>query len=225
MYPRVKRIVDDNRVEISERFFTESYGIEIQKDKCIGCGLCIKACPNNVISSPDLEGLIRIKTEDLKPEIKDITKCSFCGTCVYICPLEAIKLKENGQPVELEDLKLISQKVVPKLKFELEHSEKFHQDIKKYFIGEISVNWDKCISCMSCVDVCPVSAFSKTKINKNDPSKSKKVSFEAERCIGCGTCARACNSKAITFNLKSLNYSGDFKERFWNSLIARIKTQ
>lgn len=223
MYPRVKRLDNYNTIKVVERFYTESFGIEISKEKCIGCGLCINACPNNVISSLELNGKIRIKTEDLKPEIPDITKCSFCGTCAYICPVSAIKLKKDGKEIEIEQTGVVSSKVVPKLESESVFSEKFQEKIKKYFVGEIKVNWDKCVSCMSCVEVCPVNAF--TRLKKTSDSKSKKVSFKQEKCIGCGTCARACQAKAITYKLNKFNSSGDFKEIFWNSLLERVKVQ
>ncbi|MEJ2294036.1 MAG: 4Fe-4S binding protein [Candidatus Lokiarchaeota archaeon] len=220
MYPRVKRIVDNQQIELVESFFTENYTIEINTEKCIGCGFCIRACPNQVISSPDLTSKIRIKTEDLKADILDVTKCSFCGTCQYICPLSAITLKKNEEVLDSNEMGIITRNVVPKLKFDTLKIKKGKDKIKKHFIGKIEVDWDKCISCMSCVGVCPVNAF---KRNKSD-DKTKKVLFEEEKCIGCGTCARACNVEAITYDFSGLNFSGKYKEIFWNALIERLKS-
>jgi formate hydrogenlyase subunit 6/NADH:ubiquinone oxidoreductase subunit I len=225
VYPRVKEVVYDNRIEFMESFFTENYVLEIDREKCIGCGFCIRACPDSVFSSPDITGMVRVKTDDLKPEVPDITKCSFCGTCVYICPLTAIKLKKDGKTINLDKMGIVTHHVVPKLKYETVQSKKTQDKIKKHFIGEINVDWDKCVSCMSCVDVCPVNAFMRNKNKSKEDPKSKKVQFTEEKCIGCGTCARACNAEAITYNLSGLNFSGEFKAIFWNSLIERIRTQ
>lgn len=52
-------------------------GIEVLKDKCIGCSLCSKICP---------QGAIEMK--DNKAEIGDA--CNLCGTCVAKCPVKAI---------------------------------------------------------------------------------------------------------------------------------------
>ena len=51
----------------------------IDKDKCIGCGICIRQCPVNAISMK--EG---------KAEI-DMDKCIKCGKCHDVCPQEAVR--------------------------------------------------------------------------------------------------------------------------------------
>ncbi len=53
--------------------------VEINKEKCTGCGTCIDACPVNAI-----------KVEDNKAVISD--DCIDCGACVNQCPVEAISL-------------------------------------------------------------------------------------------------------------------------------------
>lgn len=54
--------------------------IKIDKEKCIGCGICIKDCPNHVL---ELENGKAIMSRE---------KCLECGHCVAICPKEAFSM-------------------------------------------------------------------------------------------------------------------------------------
>ncbi|MFX1303898.1 MAG: 4Fe-4S binding protein [Promethearchaeota archaeon] len=222
MYPRVKRLNTDELNEINFSFYTESYSITIDKEKCIGCWRCIKACPNNAIPNPKLEGKIRIKRKDLIPEAPDIQRCSYCGTCAYICPLSAISLKYNGEEKPIKEMGIIKKKVVPKLDYQIVSCNQ--QDIKVYNEGKINIDWDKCISCMSCTEVCPSGAFYKLKKGQDSiNSNNKKVAFDENKCISCGACVNSCSKKAISLNINDIHYSGNFKPIFWESLLDRIK--
>jgi len=52
-------------------------------DNCIGCAVCIQACPNKVIT---------MKDDRL---IFDYSKCIACFCCQEACPNAAIKIKRN----------------------------------------------------------------------------------------------------------------------------------
>jgi electron transfer flavoprotein alpha subunit len=59
--------------------------IRVIEDKCVGCGLCVKACPFGAISLKD------------KLAIIDLNRCTLCGACVEACKFDAIELKKKNE--------------------------------------------------------------------------------------------------------------------------------
>ncbi|MEG6616790.1 NADH-quinone oxidoreductase subunit I [Peptococcaceae bacterium 1198_IL3148] len=57
------------------------------KDACISCGMCVRSCPNRVITL-ETETVAK-KKRILKYEM-DIKYCMFCGMCVEACPKGAL---------------------------------------------------------------------------------------------------------------------------------------
>ncbi len=56
--------------------------LELDQDKCTGCGMCIEVCPHAVLV-----------VEGRKASIIDKDACMECGACAKNCPFDAISVK------------------------------------------------------------------------------------------------------------------------------------
>ena len=63
----------------------------IDKDKCIGCGMCAKGCPANAISKIEPEYIAA--GHKLASMHIDANKCVKCGACIATCKVGAITKK------------------------------------------------------------------------------------------------------------------------------------
>lgn len=57
---------------------------EVDKDSCIACGACIRACQNYAI---------QVRTGCYA--VVDLERCIGCGRCAKACPLACIELKDK----------------------------------------------------------------------------------------------------------------------------------
>jgi len=59
--------------------------IQYDKEKCIGCQLCLKVCPSEAIE---------FKPEDKKIKIY-LARCTFCSQCNDICPTNCLSMSNE----------------------------------------------------------------------------------------------------------------------------------
>lgn len=74
------------------------------------------------------------------------------------------------------------------------------------------VDQNKCISCMTCVHICPYTAPT---VNAD-----RKAEIISAKCMGCGICAAECPAKAIQLN----HFEGVIFERMLQELFQRRET-
>jgi len=65
--------------------------LDIDKDKCVGCGACIDTCPFGALSLVD--GMVEVNE-----------KCTGCGACLLACPTHALNLPEDRPQASAESL-------------------------------------------------------------------------------------------------------------------------
>ncbi|QGY41761.1 4Fe-4S dicluster domain-containing protein [Pseudodesulfovibrio cashew] len=55
--------------------------LTLDRDTCVGCGLCTEVCPQRVL-----------RVREGKAEIIDFDACMECGACVTNCPVSALSV-------------------------------------------------------------------------------------------------------------------------------------
>jgi len=98
----------------------------VDKDKCVGCGICIKECPVNAIYM-----------KNGKAEI-DMEKCIRCGKCHDICPQQAVRHDSEKIPLETEKNLKKTRGLMKNFKTK-EEKDAFLERMIKHFNKEIKV--------------------------------------------------------------------------------------
>lgn len=65
------------------------YWIQVDLEKCVGCGTCVQDCPM---------GAVRLK----KGKARMDRRCTLCGACIRICPEGALSIGEPPEPTALQ---------------------------------------------------------------------------------------------------------------------------
>ena len=146
---------------------------------CFSCGACSGACPvSQAIPDFDPRKIIHMVRMGLKEQVLNadlLWYCSGCQGCVFVCP----------QNVRFASIMTALQKMARK------EGIISIDDLREK--GKIAwVERDQCVSCLTCVRVCP---FEVPVIDK------KGVAYiDPEQCRGCGVCVAECPAQAINQN-------------------------
>ena len=108
-------------MEQKDKKFSEWHGIErdkvdwhpnINKEKCIGCGLCVTTCGR---------GVYKFNYEENKPKVINPNNCLVgCQTCSNLCPAKAIQFAEKDKTREKTQEIVKANQILSKVKKELE---------------------------------------------------------------------------------------------------------
>jgi len=147
-------------------------------NRCFSCGACSGVCPvSQAIPDFDPRKIIHMIRMGLKDRVLSadlLWYCSKCRSCVFVCP----------QNVSFADIMTALRKIAVSDGYVTE------QDLRDK--GKIAwVERDQCVSCLTCVRVCP---WSIPKIDE------KGVAFINDECRACGICVSECPVQAIKLN-------------------------
>ena len=84
--PNLTELYPDTRPNLPPRY-RGRFGLDI--DRCIACGLCVNACPNNVIKI-ESERDPETKKRKLIGYKMFLERCLYCGFCIEACPTNAV---------------------------------------------------------------------------------------------------------------------------------------
>ena len=75
----------------------EGLGLLFYPQKCIGCGACVRACPQRIVHLRLEDNPIVVLCSNKDAVCRDVCEvsCIACGLCAKVCPAEAIKVSEN----------------------------------------------------------------------------------------------------------------------------------
>ena len=70
---------------MKHRYLRNMVTLELNKEKCTVCGICLEVCPHNVFAMA-------------KPtvEITDKDACMECGACASNCPSQALSVRAGA---------------------------------------------------------------------------------------------------------------------------------
>ncbi|MGN0033365.1 MAG: 4Fe-4S dicluster domain-containing protein [Candidatus Limimorpha sp.] len=145
--------------------------------RCVGCQLCVQACPNGVLRpSTSLESF-------MQPEMSfELGYCRpECNACSQVCPAGAIK------PITVEEKTTI-------------------QIGRAKWIGRNCVPLSSNIECGNCANHCPSGAITMIAYDPEDSTSPKVPFVDEERCIGCGTCEHVCPARPFSAIYVEGNY-------------------
>ena len=70
-----------------------TYELDIDVDRCKGCGLCVSVCPKKVLEiSNKVNKMGYYPAYQARPE-----DCTFCNACCLMCPDVAISIRETAK--------------------------------------------------------------------------------------------------------------------------------
>lgn len=157
----------------------------IDKDKCAGCGKCVKACPKVVIEMVpyDQQVFVDCNSKDFGKAVKEecSTGCIGCQMCVKACPFDAMTFENKLAKIDYDKCKncmICAEKCPTGAIYALLDTRK-----------KAEIDEDKCVGCTICAKKCPVGAI------EGELKGAHKV--DESKCIGCGLCEEKCPKDAI----------------------------
>lgn len=146
-----------------------SQGIANLSKHCTSCGLCVAACPNQVLRPSS--GVTRLMQPEMSYE-RGYCRPE-CTECSRVCPTGAIR------PISKAE-KSVTQ---------IGHA---------VWIRKNCVVHSDNVSCGNCARHCPAGAIYMVNTDPDKPDSPQIPAVDTEHCIGCGACEYLCPSRPFT---------------------------
>lgn len=163
--------------------------VEIDRDKCTGCGKCKAVCPKHVISLMPYKQPVRLicNANERGRVVTDNCKagCFSCGKCVEACKFGAIEMKGN-LPV-IDSVKCVGCMMCA----EACPTDAIWADYQGRKEAKIAPKL--CIGCSICKKSCKFDAII---------GERKHPHVVTSACTGCSQCVKACPKKAISMKVR-----------------------
>ena len=173
-------------MSVTTKEITPGFNSEVTKapggqylNRCFSCGACSGICPvSQAISDFDPRKIIHMTRMGLKDRLLKsdlLWFCSQCQSCVFVCP----------QDVRFAD--------IVKALWDMAYDQGYITD--QDIIDKGYAAWvvrDKCVSCLTCVRVCP------WEVPKLDAEGVAVI--DVRECKACGICPAECPARAINLN-------------------------
>jgi electron transport complex protein RnfB len=171
---------------------------KIDRGKCTGCGLCIPACPKDLIISLPLSSQVSVGCKATDNEEITLSNCSTgctgCKKCEEICPFDAASVTDalaTIDPVTCTNCGVCAVVCPTKVIIDMIPAR------PKVYIDT------SCDGCDLCTPVCPLDAI--------EGDKGSRHKIVNQKCNGCGICLDICPPKSIK-TIGSLAYNVHYGE-------------
>lgn len=222
MFPRLSHQITPDHQHATKRLLVRSFALELDKDACKNCGVCLTACPIDSIKKGAPGASVKALGNEkvMAGVLLDPATCSYCGTCSYLCPFDALHLIIDGERVKHEDMQLVAKGALPRLVSKTVNLIN-GKTAKQYMDGHLEYTDAKCQSgCRTCTTICPTGALSFQKMSGWEVGE--KFVIDREKCMYCGACAFSCPTGAIRIVRDKITTEGKFTDPFWPSIQKKL---
>lgn len=161
----------------------------VDEQKCKACGMCVTACPKNLIELVPQSSKVRVlcKSTDKGRNVKSNCKigCIGCQICVKACKFDAIEFVDNLAKISYD--KCVNCMVCA----EKCPTGAIFADFKNRKTA--CIDEENCIGCSICKKACVFEAI--------EGEHKQKHKVLEDKCTGCKQCISKCPVKAINMTL------------------------